>query len=513
MNEEGTGREDLFEIPELGELEIAPPQPEVTFTLAPRPYDGLPLFGTLPPLWTYGGATRGEYIPLRWDVGRREQMAEAARIEVEGFGVGDRVRYTYTGGNDTPGFGAEGTVVRVDPATRSPQINIRWESGERLVGQEYSYRVSWRGEPQYEIRSLMNLTAPEPVATEVTVPRTFVNGDRVVYVGPDHDPEGHYENPAYGTQGVVSEVHETRGEWGGTVRWEDENRTSWHYGVGETSEWWLASALCHVDDWLDPDFPYRVGMRVNHRDRPGAALTTWSEGTDGLWEGEIREIDREGGRIRVVHESDLRASGTWWSQGVRDLGIEKMVPKEGQIGIEGRREKKMISTCSLMTELEPAEKTALGRWIKGVLDNPTGDNRFPGGLTDKIAVCYQGQIRLLRDERWIESPPYLYVGRSDRTSERVQVPVSHRLAVAMTLMQMVEPSEELKGAARAALERYLLGEYQELSKGVVVVSKKKPEGLAFSADRVAAKIGDEWVLPTTGEPVEVTTGEWTICSM
>lgn len=456
------------------------------------------------PCWALGAIRRVEGR----EVG---EVTEAVRVEVERFGVGDRVRYTHTGGNDTPGIGAEGTVTRVDPTTRSPQINVRWETGERLVGQEYSYRVSWRGEQQYEIGCLMNLTAAEPQAAEITPSRVLINGDRVVYVGPANDPT-HYNNPAYGTQGIVQGVHETRGEWGGTVRWEDANRNSWHYGASETSEWWLASALCHVDDWLDPDFPYRVGMRVNHRERPGEALTTWHEGTNGLWEGEILEIDREGGRIRVVHESDLRAAGAWWTRTGGNLNIEQMVPKEGQAGV-GRREKKMISTCSLQAELEPAEKTALGRWIKGVLDNPTGDNRFPNSLQDKIAVCYQGQLRLLREERWMESPPYLYLGRADRLGERVNVPVSHRLAVAMTLMQMVEPTEELKGAARAALGRYLLGEYQELSKGVVVISKKKPEGLAFSADKVAAKIGDEWVLPTTGEPVKVDGGEWTICSM
>lgn len=451
------------------------------------------------PCWALGAIRR---------VDGREvgEVTEAVRVEVDGFGVGDRVRFVYQGRNDSrPGYGAEGVVLGV--SAESSNIWVRWEISDTVPGERFEYRRSWTSYPQYQIDTLQRIDL-ESVAV---APRTLINGDRVVYVGPANEPT-HYNNPAYGTQGVVQGVHETRGEWGGTVRWEDANRNSWHYGANETSEWWLASALCHVDDWLDPDFPYRVGMRVNHRNRPGGALTTWLEGTNGLWEGEILEIDREGGRIRVAHESDLRAAGAWWTRTGGDLDIEKMVPKEGQTGV-GRREKKMISTCSLQAELEPAEKTALGRWIKGVLDNPMGDNRFPGSLQDKIAVCYQGQLRLLRDERWMESPPYLYLGRADRTGDRVNVPVSHRLAVAMTLMQMVEPTEELKGAARAALGRYLLGEYQELSKGVVVISKKKPEGLAFSADKVAAKIGDEWVLPTTGEPVKVDGGEWTICSM
>ena len=136
-------------------------------------------------------------------------------------------------------------------------------------------------------------------------------------------------------------------------------------------------------------------------------------------------------------------------------------------------------------------------------------------LRDRETVLWiDGSARVIKTySEWSLTEQYLYIGYAyDRGSDRMSDPIL-RLATITALMAMTghTGNPTLMGLVEQRLSAILAGNYQT----AVAALGQRPDGspveqIAWStAHGLAARLGDEWVRPLTGEPVEVGAG-WVV---
>lgn len=157
--------------------------------------------------------------------------------------------------------------------------------------------------------------------------------------------------------------------------------------------------------------------------------------------------------------------------------------------------------------LTQTQKDSLQVWLCQVFESEKLESaeRFPFA-DGYMGLYFDGRVRLIYRGDWTTDSNYLYLARPN-----TEVEPKERLAVLLTLVQLCDQSEELVSAASGAITRYLLGEYQSLSSSLVS-APTQPLGIAFSTDnRSASLFNTVWMLPS-GEEVDVSGPEWTVCA-
>jgi len=164
---------------------------------------------------------------------------------------------------------------------------------------------------------------------------------------------------------------------------------------------------------------------------------------------------------------------------------------------------------SLHRELDPEEKRLLRDYLYTALHSDQYAARW--NLNKRIAVVVDGQTYLTYGDSnvWAMSDPWLQMGRTrlDHFSK------GKALAILICLSQLLGDDAEVATWVSNALSSYLIQEFNQLRKGLVVVADVPAEGLAFTKDnQLAALFGDTWYL---GNGVEIDTAgeEWTRCTL
>lgn len=153
----------------------------------------------------------------------------------------------------------------------------------------------------------------------------------------------------------------------------------------------------------------------------------------------------------------------------------------------------------LAPDLTGDEKRSLKRWLVSALAHARlSSSGWP--LGSKIGVYIDGTAVQTYNGYWTVDGQRLHIG-TDTTDGRLTNLVD-RIAVLGAIISAVELWPELTDQYSAAVSRVLLESYNTAMSGLVQTRAGIATGLAFSADRnqVAARIGDEWFLPS-GEAV------------
>ncbi len=166
--------------------------------------------------------------------------------------------------------------------------------------------------------------------------------------------------------------------------------------------------------------------------------------------------------------------------------------------------------CSLTKpEMDGTQKRSLNLFLRAAFVHTELCAAWPSDIS--LAIYLDGQAHIIyQHSYWTQSAPYLYIGR---TNSQTEYPKGKRLAVLLTLVQLCDDEDgSLTLLASQALSRYLLSEYNQARKSLVVADVPA-KGLAFATDnRVAALLDSEWFLPG-GETVDVSGAEWTVCKL
>lgn len=166
---------------------------------------------------------------------------------------------------------------------------------------------------------------------------------------------------------------------------------------------------------------------------------------------------------------------------------------------------------SLQPVLSETDKRVLTRWLIITLGNEklsNGEN-FPlsGKLTLFIAEDSES-TKIVKHGYWSRES---YSHNLTLARETELVSLGDRLPVLCALAQYCDDSAELRDAMQKAITRYLLGEYQALSSGLVN-APIQPRGIAFSTTGGVASLFDSgWMLPS-GESVDVSGEDWVVCA-
>lgn len=165
-----------------------------------------------------------------------------------------------------------------------------------------------------------------------------------------------------------------------------------------------------------------------------------------------------------------------------------------------------ITTQRILT---PAENDKLTRWLTNTLQNEKLEN--PASLNvSNLVLFVDDKARLVEPGLW-EFSEYTNSVVVLAHSSGYEVPTLTRLTTLCGLAQYCDDNAELRAAMSSAITRYLLGEYQALSSNLVN-AVSTPQGIAFSTDnRVASLFESGWMLPS-GESVDVSGEEWTVCA-
>lgn len=139
-------------------------------------------------------------------------------------------------------------------------------------------------------------------------------------------------------------------------------------------------------------------------------------------------------------------------------------------------------------------------------------------LLEREAVLWvDGKVRVIKAySEWSLTGEHLYIGYSyDRGQDHMSDPIL-RLATVTALMAMTghTGNPTLMGLVEQRLSAILAGNYQTAVAALGQRPDSRPvEQIAWStAHGLAARLGDEWVRPLTGEPVEVGAG-WVVLDL
>lgn len=161
---------------------------------------------------------------------------------------------------------------------------------------------------------------------------------------------------------------------------------------------------------------------------------------------------------------------------------------------------------SLHANLSDLEKQALKEYLKAALRNDQLAARWP---LDSIAVYVDGKAYTTRaNTSWQITDPYVYLGRNYLH----EFPKGKALAILICIAQLLPEDAEVNTWISNALSKYLIEEFNQLRKGLIV-AEVPAKGLAFTKDnQFAALLDDTWYLGN-GVAVDVTGDEWTRCTL
>lgn len=236
-------------------------------------------------------------------------------------------------------------------------------------------------------------------------------------------------------------------------------------------------------------------------------------GASILYSGSFTRSDID--RYAQLYEQTMNFRNSW----VRgDLGnyrynYERVTLRPSLVLGEQTREER---TTGMHISIKPPELTAEKRqqltdFYSIVLRQ--GFAHFP--LREREAVLWvDGKARVIKSySEWALTEEYLYIGYSgDRGQDYMSDPIL-RLATVTALMAMTGHTSNptLMALVEQRLSAILAGNYQT----AVAALGQRPDGspveqIAWSTTGgLAARLGDEWVRPLTGEPVEVGAG-WVV---
>ena len=162
---------------------------------------------------------------------------------------------------------------------------------------------------------------------------------------------------------------------------------------------------------------------------------------------------------------------------------------------------------SLHAKLSDLEQQALKEYLKYALKSDHLAARW--SLPNNIAVYVDGVAYVTHpNTTWQMTTPYIYVGRSHLG----EFPKGKALAILICIAQLLPDDAEVNTWISNALSKYLIEEFNQLRKGLVV-AEVPAKGLAFTKDnKVAALLEDTWYLGN-GVQVDVTGEEWTCCRL
>lgn len=161
---------------------------------------------------------------------------------------------------------------------------------------------------------------------------------------------------------------------------------------------------------------------------------------------------------------------------------------------------------SLHANLSDLDQQALKEYLKTALRNDQLAARWP---LEAIAVYVDGRAYVTRANTfWQITDPYVYVGRNYLNG----FPKGKALALLICFAQLLPEDAEVNTWISNALSKYLIAEFNQLRKGLIV-AEVPAKGLAFTKDnQVAALLDDTWYLGN-GVGVDVSGDEWTRCTL
>lgn len=187
------------------------------------------------------------------------------------------------------------------------------------------------------------------------------------------------------------------------------------------------------------------------------------------------------------------------------------------LGLSTRRTREERTTMNIaikLPELTEQEKSKLLTFYKNVLQN--GYATWP--LRDgQMALWIDGRVRRIQTySEWLLATDVLYIGySSDGGQDNVSDPAV-RLAIVTALMALTGHAcdQTLMELVERRLATIMAGNYQTAVAPLGQRADGRPiEQMAWSTrDGLAARLGEEWVRPLTGEPVEVGAG-WVVLDL